>query len=172
MSRLWSTAAFCSVLLLVSCAGTGASTSAPTAGASSSGTSPSGAANPAQPVESGGPLTQLEPCSPAPEGVEDEVEGLVLPPDAVLTEVQQQGALIRVDAYVEQTPVEVRMFYGDADGLEILEIEDEVVEAEILFGAGDFRSYVKALAVCERGSTVIAFVGPGDTGELPSLGGG
>ena len=169
MRRLSASAALCAILLQ-GCSG-GSETSSSGAPADSGSTSSSPADGPDLPAESGGPLTQLEACSPLPEGVDDEVEGLVLPPAAVLTKVEQQGGLIRVDAYVEKTPVEVRMFYGESEGLEILEIEDEVVEAEVLFGSGDFRSYVKALAVCERGSTVIAFVGPGDSGELPSLGG-
>lgn len=169
MPRLSASAALCSILL---CGCSGGSETAPSGvPADSRAASSSGADEQDLAVESGGPLTQLEPCNPAPEGVDDEVEGLVLPPAAVLTEVEQVGELIRVDAYVEQTPVEVRMFYGESQGLEIFEIEDEVVEAEVLFGSGQFRSYVKALAVCERGSTVIAFVGPGDSGELPSLGG-
>ena len=170
MRSLPLSAALCSILLCCSCTGGQSSASGETADEPSSGASSSGVATP-EPVESGGPLTQLEACNPVPEGVEDEVEGLVLPPTAVLTKVEQQGGLIRVDAYVEQTPIEVRMFYGQAPDLEIIEIEDEVFEAEVLFGSGDFRSYVKALAVCERGSTLIAFVGPGDSGELPSLGG-
>ena len=169
MARLSASTALC-LILLSGCSG-GSETPSSGAPAESSTTSSSGADAPDLPVESGGPLTQLDPCNPAPEGVEDEVEGLVLPPATVLTKVEQVGELIRVDAYVERTPIEVRMFYGESGGLEIFEIEDEVVEAEVLFGSGDFRSYVKAMAVCERGSTVIAFVGPGDSGELPSLGG-
>jgi hypothetical protein len=170
MARLSASAAALCAILLQGCSG-GSETPSSGAPADASAASSSSADEPALPVEEGGPLTQLEPCTPPPEGVEDDVEGLVLPTDAVLTKVEELGSLIRVDAYVEQTPVQVRMFYGDAQGLEIFEIEDEVVEAEVLFGSGAFRSYVKALAVCERGSTVIAFVGPGDGGELPSLGG-
>lgn len=169
MERISASAALC-VILLCGCSG-GSETSPSGAPAESRSASSSAADKPDLPVESGGPLTQLEACSPAPEGVEDEVEGLVLPPATVLTKVEQVGELIRVDAYVEQTPIEVRMFYGDSPELEVFEIEDEVFEAEVLFGSGDFRSYVKTMAVCERGSTVIAFVGPGDTGQLPSLGG-
>ena len=169
MARLSASAALCAILLC-GCSG-GSETSSSGVPADPGAASSSAGDGPDIPVESGGPLTQLEACSPPPDGVDDEVEGLVLPPAAVLTKVEQQGGLIRVDAYVEQTPVEVRMFYGGSEELEIFEIEDEVVEAEVLFGSGEFRSYVKALAVCQRGSTVIAFVGPGDSGELPSLGG-
>ena len=36
-----------------------------------------------------------------------------------------------------------------------------VVEAEVLLGSGEHRSYVKARAVCAEGSVLLAVVGPG-----------
>ncbi len=62
--------------------------------------------------------------------------------------------------------------YQEAKGLELFEIEDEVFEAEVLFAGQKFRSYVKAQAQCDTGSVLIVFVGPGETGDLPSVGGG
>jgi hypothetical protein len=104
------------------------------------------------------------------EGMDADVEGLLLPDGAVVTDVQDQGQLVSVRAYIEQTPVQVRQFYGEEAGLELFEIEDEIYEAEVLYGDGDFRSYVKAQAQCQQGSLLIVFVGPGDTGELPDSG--
>jgi hypothetical protein len=49
--------------------------------------------------------------------------------------------------------------------------EDEIYEAEVLYVEGDFRSYVTAEAQCQQGSLLIVLVGPGDTGELPDIGG-
>lgn len=90
----------------------------------------------------------------------------------MVTEVHDQGPLISVSGYVGQTPIQVRQFYQEAEGLELFEIEDEVYEAEALFGGGKFRSYVKAQAMCQQGSILTVFVGPGDSGDLPSVGGG
>lgn len=97
--------------------------------------------------------------------------GLVLPEGAVVTKVEDQGPLISVQGYVEQTPIQVRRFYQGVEGLELFEIEDEVYEAEALFAGPKFRSYVKAQAQCQQGSVLIVFVGPGDSGDLPSVGG-
>jgi hypothetical protein len=126
----------------------------------------------AQPIEEGGPLVALPECDAPPEGVQADVAGLVLPEGAVVTEVEDLGKLISVRAYIEQTPIQVRLFYTREPGLELFEIEDEIYEAEVLFGAGRFRSYVKVQAQCQQGSLLLAYVGPGDSGDLPSVGGG
>ncbi|MBA2717512.1 MAG: hypothetical protein H0U51_10750 [Propionibacteriales bacterium] len=126
----------------------------------------------AQPIDEGGPLVALPACDAPPEGVEADVAGLVLPEGAVVTEVEDLGKLVSVRAYIEQTPVQVRLFYAKEPGLELFEIEDEIYEAEVLFGAGHYRSYVKVQAQCQQGSLLLAYVGPGDSGDLPSVGGG
>lgn len=124
------------------------------------------------PIDEGGPLLGLPACEPPPEGVDADVEGLVLPDGAVITDVQDQGQLINVRGYVEQTPIQVRQFYADEPGLELFELEDETYEAEVLFGGAKYNSYVKVQAQCQQGSSLLVFVGPGDSGDLPSLGGG
>lgn len=130
------------------------------------------AAEAAVPIDEGGPLTALPACEAPPEGIEADVDGLLLPEGAVVTEVEDVGQLVSVRAYVEQTPVQVRLFYAKEPGLELFEIEDEIYEAEVLFGSGDYRSYVKVQAECQQGSLLLAYVGPGNSGELPSVGGG
>jgi len=149
-----------------------APSSSASSSASSSGQSDKPSPTEDLPIDEGGPLTALPTCAPAPPGTEADVEGLLLPDGAVVTEVQDQGQLVSVRAYVEQTPIQVKQFYNDAPGLELFEIEDEIYEAEVLFGGGDFRSYVKAQAQCQQGSLLLVFVGPGDSGDLPSVGGG
>ena len=142
-------------------------------GDATTGSSPTtGATGPVRPVEKGGPLVDLPQCEPPPEAVETDVAGLVLPDGAIITDVEDQGELVSVRAYIEQTPIQVRQFYADAPGLELYEIEDEVYEAEVLFGGLEYRSYVKAQAQCERGSVLFVFVGPGESGDLPQVGGG
>ena len=126
----------------------------------------------AQPIDEGGPLVALPECDAPPQGVPADVSGLVLPDDAVVTSVEDVGDLVSVRAYVEQTPIQVRQFYAKEPGLELFEIEDEIYEAEVLFGGGEYRSYVKVQAQCQQGSLLLAYVGPGDSGSLPSVGGG
>lgn len=131
-----------------------------------------GTATTSLPIEDGGPLVALPQCDAPPEGMEADVAGLVLPEGAVVTEVEDLGKLISVRAYIEQTPIQVRQFYGKQPRLELFEIEDEIYEAEVLFGGGRYRSYVKVQAQCQQGSLLLAYVGPGDSGDLPSVGGG
>lgn len=162
------------VLGAAGCGGAGDPTAAPlgdpservttgTFGATASATAP-------LPQDEGGPLLALPECQPAPEGIDADVPGLLLPEGAVVTEVKEQGPLMVVRGYIDQTPIQVRKFYGDYQGLELFEIEDEIFEAEVLFGRGAHRSYVKAQAQCQQGSGLIVFVGP--SGSVPSVGGG
>ena len=125
------------------------------------------------PAAEGGPLTDLPPCS-APPGAADggETAGVVLPDGTVVTGVEDLGELVSVRAYVALTPIQVRQFYADAPEVEVYVIEDEVYEAEILYGAGDNRVFVKAQAQCLQGSVLSLFVGPEDGEGLPPISGG
>lgn len=172
-------AALLALLLLVlgaaGCGGAGDPTAAPLRGpggrvtaTAASGASPGSTAT--LPQDEGGPLLALPECQPAPEGIDADVPGLLLPEGAVVTEVKEQGPLMVVRGYIDQTPIQVRKFYGEYRGLELFEIEDEIFEAEVLFGRGAHRSYVKAQAQCQQGSGLIVFVGP--SGSVPSVGGG
>ncbi len=149
--------------------GPSAATPEPTLGSSPA--SPESSQRATGAPEDGGPLTALPPCPPPPSPVDADVPGLVLPDGAVVTNVEDQGPLVVVQAYVEQTPVQVRQFYQSQKGLELSEIEDEVYEAETLFSGAKYNSYVKAQAKCDLGSLLFAYVGPGNSGDLPSIGG-
>lgn len=78
----------------------------------------------------------------------------------MVTSVQEDGPLVTVEGYVELVPIEVRRYYQERPGLELFEIEDEIFEAEALYGEGEFRSYVKARAICKTGSDLLVVVGP------------
>lgn len=120
------------------------------------------------------PLTALGPCEIEPNEIDDPpAEGLVLPPGAVLTEQAEDGPLTTTRGYVPMTPVQVRDWYQRNDELEIVQIEDEVREAEALLDSGDRRLFVKAQAVCELGSVFLAVVAPqAAEGQLPAPAGG
>lgn len=116
------------------------------------------------------PLTALGPCEIEPNAIDDPpAEGLVLPPGAVLTEQAEDGPLTTTRGYVPMTPVQVRDWYQRHEELEVVQIEDEVREAEALLDSGDRRLFVKAQAVCELGSVFLAVVAPqADEDQLPA----
>jgi hypothetical protein len=107
------------------------------------------------------PLTALGPCTQEPkETVDAEVEGLVLPESAVLTSVAEADPLTNVQGYIPQTPVQIRVFYQQHPSLTVLSVEDEIRESEVLTEAGEYRTFVKAQAICELGSIFVAIVSP------------
>jgi hypothetical protein len=124
------------------------------------------------------PLTGLGPCEDPPPAAEDvtAVPGLVLPPDSTITSVNDTGPLTQVQGYIERTPIEVRVHYTDGSaGVEVLTVEDETMEVEALLTDGEHRMFLKAQAVCERGSIFVSFVaaaGEGDRLPAPAGGGG
>lgn len=118
------------------------------------------------------PLGHLPPCSPTTRGSARDVDGLVLPEGAVLTTVRPSGPVTEVRGFVEQTPVQVRAFYEDQTGVDMLTLEDEGVEAEALYRRPDVRVYVKAKAICATGSSILAVVGRGDAATVPTPAGG
>lgn len=144
----------------------------PTSSGSASASVDGSAEADADSAEEGGSLAGLPACDDPPDGEDPStVEGLLLPAGSVLTSVDDSGRLVTVQGYVEATPVSVRASYEQRDDIEVFEIEDEVFEAEVLYGQGEFRTYVKALATCAEGSTLTAVVGPAGADEdLPTLG--
>ncbi len=112
------------------------------------------------------PLTALGPCQPAPPAVEGgPVEGLVLPDGAVLTSIEGTGPLTQVQGWIPMTPVQIRVDYQRRGDVEILQVEDEIREAEVLLTADDWRVFVKAQALCEEASVFVAVVAPADAAE-------
>lgn len=109
----------------------------------------------------GGPISSLPPCDQevAP-AVDEQVDGLDLPDEALLQTVERGDPLVTVTGYVPWTPVQVRQYYGDAEDLEILTLEDEIYEAEVLFSLDGRRTYLRALATCDQGSNLLAVVAP------------
>ena len=88
------------------------------------------------------------------------MQGLVLPPEAVVVRVTPADPLTNVQGYVEMTPVQLRAFYQRHPAVTVVSVEDEGFEAEVLFEADDRRVFVKAQAVCELGSLFVAVSSP------------
>lgn len=106
-----------------------------------------------------GPLTALAECDGPPEAEAfPPVEGATLHPDTTITSVTDQGPLVNVTGYIPITPVNVRLWYEAQDDLELIIIEDEIFEAELLVSDGTHRTYVKASAICQTGSTMLGVV--------------
>ena len=102
-----------------------------------------------------------------------DVAGLVLPPDATVVDVVEDGALVTVEARVPLDPVAVRRFYEfqNLGVLKTLMIEDEILEAEALLESRTHRLYVKAQARCATASTVYVVVAEGGSdARLPDPG--
>lgn len=108
-----------------------------------------------------GAVTALPACDQPPAPSSDEaVPGLVVPQEAVITEVTPQAPVTTVRAYLPMTPVQVREHYAQRDDVDLLAIEDEVFEAEVLLDSGEHRVFVRAMAVCAEGSSLLAIVAP------------
>jgi hypothetical protein len=109
----------------------------------------------------GGPLSALDACKPAPSPAADSrVDGLLLPPGAVVTKVERGPRTVTVYGYVQTTPVRIRQYYQQRTDLTVFEIEDEIFEAEAFFATSTHRNYVKARSVCTEGSSLVAVVAP------------
>ncbi len=114
------------------------------------------------------PLSALPACTSPPPGVDEDVDGLLLPDDAVTTQVARQDPLVNVSGYVAMTPAALRLSYADRDDIEVLLSEDEIFEAEMLISDGDHRNFIKATATCNEGSQLLVVVAPEvDAAGLP-----
>ncbi len=122
--------------------------------------------------DAGGPLAALDACPPRPTPLPGaDIAGADLPPGTIVSAVARGRPLTRITGYVPATPVRVREYY-QASGLRLLQLEDEIFEAEAFVSNGRTRTYVKVRAVCDRGSSVIAFVAPEPRSSgLPTPGG-
>ena len=119
-------------------------------------------------LDQGGAIERLPECGAPPPKVRGQrPRGLELPPGSVVQLVEPGEPLATVHGYVELTPVLVRRYYEQRGGLTVYNVEDEGVESEVLVGNGQARTYVKALATCRTGSTLLAVVGPEGAGGLP-----
>jgi hypothetical protein len=129
---------------------------------------------PAPRFDRSGPLPGYPPCdSFVPERAVPAVDGLVLPPSSITTRVRTRGPLERVRGYLPLTPPQRHRHYRSRSDVTVLQIEDEIIEAEALLSDGRFRSYLKASAVCDLGSTFIAVLAPEQAGSLvPTPAGG
>jgi len=114
------------------------------------------------------PLTALPACGDLPAGSGQDVAGVELPEEAIVEEVTVEAPLITVTGYAPRTPVQIRRDYAERKDLEVFFIEDEIYEAEAMVGNGTHRTYVKATAVCDRGSRLLMVVAPElDAAGLP-----
>lgn len=122
------------------------------------------------------PLTALGPCDDldlVADPSAGDVEGLILPDEAVITSVEVQAPLTTVQGWVPATPLKVQDGYVDRPGLEVITLEDEVWESETLVADGQHRLFVKVQAVCEDGSVFLVVVAPDDQADaLPVPAGG
>ena len=127
-----------------------------------------------QGVDLNAPLPGYPPCGGfVPDRSEPHPEGAILPRSALVTRVRERGPTLRVSGYIPLRPVALRRHYESRGDLEVLQIEDEIIEAEALLTDRKFRTYIKATAVCESGSSFTAIVAAElDAAEVPTPAGG
>ncbi|NED94396.1 hypothetical protein G1H11_03620 [Phytoactinopolyspora alkaliphila] len=111
-----------------------------------------------------GMLANLPSCDRVPLDEEPEIDadvpGLVLPDDARLTSVLEQGSLTTVDGTIRMTPLDLRADYESRTDLDVIRIEDEIFETEVLLRADGHRMYLRATALCADGTALSAVIGP------------
>lgn len=113
---------------------------------------------------------QFSACPPPPTSLDHEpVEGLIIPPGTVVTDVQEVGPITSVTGFVLMTPLEIRDLYARDEDVELLYLEDEGFEAEILVEEGGIRTFIKATIRCRSGSAVASIVSS-DPASLPRPG--
>ena len=131
----------------------------------------SSAAPQGQPPPSGAAdFSSLPVCAEQPpQPPVDQVDGLTLPDEATVFSVYDVGTLTQAEGMVDLTPVEVRAYYEGREDLQVLNIEDERVEAEILVTDGTHRMFVKAQIACATASNFTATVGTeAEAGAMPT----
>lgn len=138
--------------------------------------SPGGSPEPLPAADRLQALTVLGPCTApdlVPDPAADDVDGLILPQNAVVTSVDVQDPLTTVEGYIASTPLQVQAGYAEDPSLEIITLEDEVWESETLVADGVHRLFVKVQAICEEGSVFLVVVAPDDDADaLPVPAGG
>jgi hypothetical protein len=112
----------------------------------------------------------LPACGPTPAPAPDtDAPGLHLPDEAIVTQIRDNGPLTQVTGYVALTPIEVRLYYEQATDVEVIQVEDEGYESEVLVTDGQHRLFVKAQALCSRGSNFAGVIAPEDAaGGVPT----
>lgn len=96
-------------------------------------------------------------------------EALFLPEGTVVTDVTVTGPLTNVQGYIPLTPVQTLFAYSEVEQYSLIQGEDEVREAELLVVDGTSRIFVKAQAICDRGSIFVAVVAPEEAaGQVPT----
>ncbi len=102
------------------------------------------------------PLAGLQPCPSSPPSTAP-VPELPLPEASIVSASSEDGALRTAQGYSERTPVEIMVGYLRLEGWTVLNAEDEVFESEMLVERDGLRVFVKAQAVCDRGSQFVVF---------------
>lgn len=99
-------------------------------------------------------------CGPPPTSSVHGVRETFLPAGAVVTDVVPAADRTTIEAYVPQTPVQLRAEYEGRPELKVLESEDEGHEAELLVSDGTRRAAIKAEVVCRSGSSLRLVIAP------------
>ena len=96
--------------------------------------------------------------------------GAVLPDTARMTALRAEPPLIQLNAYVEQSPQEVRAWIDAEQGLEILEASPDGHEIELLVSDGAHTTWMSARAICDGAAVLAEVIAPeGERAQLPPV---
>lgn len=96
--------------------------------------------------------------------------GAVLPDTARMTALRPDPPLVQLNAYVEQSPAQVRAWINAEQGLEIVEASPDGREIELLVSDGTYDTWLSARAICDGASVLAEVIAPqGDRSQLPPV---
>ena len=118
-----------------------------------------------------GTATQLPDCGkpPSPSAAAPP-PGAVLPDTARMTAVRSDPPLTQLNAYVEQSPQQVREWVAAQTGLEILESSPDGREIQLLVSDGRYNTWMSVRAICDGASVLAEVIAGADSqAELPPV---
>ena len=99
--------------------------------------------------------------------------GAILPDTTRMTAVRADPPVTQLNAYVEQSPQEVRAWVDADEGLEVLNASPDGREIELLVSDGTYTTWVSARAICDGASVLAEVIAPeGESAALPPVRGG
>lgn len=87
-----------------------------------------------------------------------------------MTALRPDPPLTQLNAYVEQSPQQVRDWVAAEDGLEIVEASPDGTQIELLVSDGRYNTWMSIRAICDGASVLAEVIADADSrDELPPV---
>lgn len=86
--------------------------------------------------------------------------GAVLPPESRITALREQPPRVQLNGYVMSTPRAVRAWVESQEALHVVAARDDGYEVEMLVTDGDWRTFIRARAICTDASLLSEVIAP------------